>query len=330
MRRALQIAAGGTGALALLFLLGPRAEVPEAWSPPDLDLGPDPEAYLDHVEAAVPGLDPDERKEIVWADPASRARTPLALVYLHGFSADRHELDPVPREVAVRLGANLFYTRLTGHGRDGAAMGEATAGAWFADVAEAVEVGRRIGELVVLFGTSTGGTLAVWAAAEPSLGEGVAGLVLVSPNFHPRDRSSRLLLWPWGGLLARLAVGRERCFEPEDAAQAEHWTECYPSSALLPMMALVEHVRTLPLERVGAPTLILYSPGDRVVDPAETEAAFARLGARAKELVRVEGVADPQRHLLAGDIMSPATNERVIQEIVRFLRERVAPPREDA
>ena len=61
--------------------------------------------------------------------------------------------------VAGAVDANLFYTRLQGHGRSGKAMGEATVEGWINDLAEAEAIGRRIGERMVLVGTSTGGTL---------------------------------------------------------------------------------------------------------------------------------------------------------------------------
>jgi hypothetical protein len=77
--------------------------------PDDLD------AWLAARESAVPALRPDSGKEILWA-AAPGAKTPLAVVYLHGFSADREEIRPVPDDVATALGANLFLTRLAGHG----------------------------------------------------------------------------------------------------------------------------------------------------------------------------------------------------------------------
>lgn len=82
----------------------------------------------------------------------------------------------------------------------------------------------------------------MWAALEPALADELAALVLLSPNFHPRNRLSRLLLWPWGEVLARWIEGRERCFPTHSGAHARHWTECHATEALLPMMALVEHV----------------------------------------------------------------------------------------
>jgi esterase/lipase len=303
---------------ALVVLFGPRTSFEERWNEPEL--GPDVDAYLSERESSVPDLRPGEAKAVVWTDPEARASTPIALVYLHGFSADRHEVDPLVSRIAKALGANVFYARLTGHGRDGTAMAEATVGAWMDDVAEAVAVGVVLGERVVLIGTSTGGTLAVWAAARPETEGRVAALVVISPNFQPRDAASRILLWPWGGQIAQLVVGPERCFQPESAEQRLHWTVCYPTSALLPMMALVEHVRTMPLNGVTVPTLVAYSRDDAVVDAGEIRLAYERLGSSSKQLVEISASEDPEQHVIAGDIMSPGTTDEIVRSILNFLR----------
>ncbi len=303
---------------SLFVLLGPRVEMDETIHP--VEVPDDVDSWLAQSEADVSGIRPGDGKAVVWADSAG-VRTPTAVVYLHGFSADRHEFDPVPKRLADSLGANLFFTRFTGHGRDGEAMADVDGGDWFQDVAEAVAVGRRLGDRVVLLGTSTGGTLATWAAGQKGLKDDIAALILISPNFHPKDRTTRLLLWPWGEYLVKLVVGPERCWEAYNAEQGRHWTTCYPTEALLPMMGLVERVRTMPLEEVTAPTLVLYSGEDEVVDPGATMAAFGRLGAAPKLLLPFHGSTDPSHHLLAGDIMSPDTNDAILLPMLTFLRD---------
>lgn len=305
----------GAGLVALL-LLGPRVEMGELRDVPVVE--GDVDAYLRGVEATVPGIRPGAEKQVTWLD-STRTPTPLAVVYVHGFSADRHEVEPLVTRLGRELGANVYFTRLTGHGRDGDAMAEATTSAWLRDMAEAVAIGRAIGDRVLLVGTSTGGTLATWAVSQPALASDVAALVLLSPNFHPRDRTSRLLLWPWGGALARLVVGDERCFPTHNELHARHWTSCYATEALLPMMALTEHVRTSALETIRTPTLVIYVPDDGIVDSRATERAFERWGADVKSLFRVENPGDPDRHVPAGDALSPETTDLVLDRIRAFV-----------
>ena len=63
-------------------------------------IGDDPEAYLAREEAAVPDIRDGLEKEIIWANPMVHARTPLAIVYIHGFSASKGEVRPLPDKVA--------------------------------------------------------------------------------------------------------------------------------------------------------------------------------------------------------------------------------------
>lgn len=318
-RRLLLLLAAVLAVLTAGFLLGPRPAVDTTLHPQEMPAEPEALAgWVAEREARLPDIIPRTEKVVVWADPTRHERTSLAVVYLHGFSATRQEIAPVPEMVARNLQANLFCTRLTGHGRPGDAMGEASVNAWLNDAHEALEIGRRLGEQVVLIGTSTGGTLATWMAATAP--DDLATLVLVSPNFRPRDPAAGILLLPWGELLARAVVGEYRSWEPHNEAQGRYWSTRYPSAALVPMMALVDLVEEVDLGRIQTPSLVFYSKEDQVIDPERVEAAFGRIGAGRKVLVPVEGDGDPSHHVLAGEILSPDTVGTVVQRILGFVR----------
>ena len=304
-------------AIAVLYLVGPRVATDTTVSFDPARIGDDPAAYLAASEARFADIRPGLEKEIVWVSP-DRRRTPLSIVYIHGFSASKGEVRPLPDRVAAALGANLFYTRLAGHGRDGPAMAEASVNAWVNDAAEAFAIGRAIGERAVVIATSTGGSLAAWAATQPALSQDVAAMVLISPNFGVQAAGAGLLTGPWGGQIARLVVGPERGFEPANDLQAELWTTRYPTSATLPMAATVKLAAGAPLERATIPALFIISDGDKVVRPDAARHAAGRWGA-AHKLITVDDAGDPSSHVLAGDAMSPATTERLSQEILQWI-----------
>jgi len=306
-------------ALAAAWFFGPRVPVDTTVSFDPATVGDDVEAWVASREAAVPDVRDELKKEIVWADPATKAQTPLALVYIHGFSASKVEVRPLPDRIATELGANLFYTRLTGHGQNGAAMATGSVNAWVNDYAEALAIGRRLGERVVVVATSSGGSLAAWAATQPDLSQGVAAAVLISPNFGVQGSGASILTMPFGGLIAELVIGKERGFEPVNEAHAKYWTHKYPTVALLPMAAVANLAYEAPVEQAKIPALFVFSDDDKVVRPARTREIAARWGA-PHEIVTVSDSTDPSDHVIAGDALSPNTTDALAEKIVAWLR----------
>ncbi|MBA4254807.1 MAG: alpha/beta hydrolase [Polaromonas sp.] len=307
--------------LALVWSLGPRNDFgpnqphPRAAPPTDLALL---EAWLAQGEATQPHLRPDTAKRVRW-HAAPGQRTPWAVVYVHGFTATRLETAPLAQRLASQLGANLFETRLSGHGADAQAMGEATVQDWLADTVEAVQVGQRLGERVLLLGVSTGATLGNWLALQPQ-GAAVAAQVWVSPNYGPAAKRSELINGPWGQQMAVALEGDMRGQLSDDPRENNAWTQRYPTQALFPMMALVKQVRESDLSAMRTPVLVLYSPADQTVDAQETVAAFARLGSPLKVLEPVTYSEAKGQHVLAGDIRAPNATARMAERMAQWVK----------
>ncbi|MDX1515798.1 MAG: alpha/beta fold hydrolase, partial [Woeseiaceae bacterium] len=204
MRRAgIAAATFGLVAITLWWSTPPALRAPAAGPQPDHDI----ERWLalrESAEDQANGRVPDTGKRIRWRSPGQR--TPIAVVYLHGFSATRQEIAPTAERVAEHLGANLFETRLAGHGRRSAPLAGVRAEDWLADGIEALRIGQRLGERVVVIGTSTGATLAL-ALADQAEFAAVSELVMISPNIAPADANAEWLTRPAGPLLARLIAG---------------------------------------------------------------------------------------------------------------------------
>ena len=88
--------------------------------------------YFESIESRYDDITPGTEKRVIWA-AETETRTPYSVVYLHGYSATSEEIRPVPDLVAKALGANLIYTRLRGHGRDGKALADASVAEWMYD-----------------------------------------------------------------------------------------------------------------------------------------------------------------------------------------------------
>ncbi|KQV34317.1 MULTISPECIES: alpha/beta fold hydrolase [unclassified Rhizobium] len=286
---------------------------------PDIPLdASDLETWLTDREAAFSDIRPGLAKEIIWSEV--KEKTPLSVVYVHGFSASKGEVRPLPDLVARALGANLFYTRLAGHGRSGQAMAEATVADWQADMAEALAIGALLGERMVVIATSTGAPLCADAILSPTVNsERVAGVVFLSPNFGIKAKAARLLTGPFSRLLARLIIGKERAFEPRNDLHAAYWTNSYPVEALLPMAALVKRVAAIAFEKASVPALFIASPRDTVVDPKRTADVARRWGGPVTMIDPGE-IGDIDFHLPAGDALSPGSTQRLAAELIKWIR----------
>ncbi|MBZ9854525.1 alpha/beta hydrolase [Mesorhizobium sp. CA13] len=317
-RRIVLAVLGLIAILALAFVLGPRVPVDTTIRFDPSAISDDPQAYVAKEEAAISGIRDGLEKEIIWANPMVHARTRLSIVYIHGFSASKGEVRPLPDEVADQLDANLFFTRLTGHGQNGAAMTQGSVNAWINDYEEALAIGRAIGDKVIVISTSTGGSLAAWAATQPGASDGVAAIAFISPNFGVKASGAEVLTMPWGKQIAELVAGKERSFMPRNALHETFWTTRYPLAATLPMQALTELAYGAPVEKAKVPALFIFSDSDSVVRSDRTREIAGRWGA-PHELVPVDDTGDPDNHVIAGDALSPSTTTFLAQRIAVWI-----------
>jgi len=292
---------------------GPDTPTPRQAAPTSIN---ELDAWLAQSEAGFKDLRAGTAKGIVWAEGEKR-KTAWSVVYIHGFSATRLETAPVADEVAKALGANLFYTRLTGHGLNGEAMGQASAQDWMADTLEAIQIGQSLGDKVLVISCSTGSTLSTWLGTTPQATK-VNAFVFISPNFGLKNKMSELINMPWGKQIATAVSGETISYEQTDPREKTAWTGSYPTKALFPMMALVKKVRDSDLSAFKTPVLVLYSAADQTVDPDNIKQAFADFGSTQKTIDAVIYSQSKGQHVLAGEIRDPESVKPMASSIVNW------------
>lgn len=272
---------------------------------PGADLPPLPHAAL------IPGAE----ERVVPAAPPSE----WVVVFLHGFSATRQETAPLAENVAAGLGASLVEARLAGHGHIENPMQGVLAEHWMADAERVLTRAAKLGDKLVVIGSSTGATLAAAMLDQPAA-EQIHTLVMLAPNFLPQGAGAAWLTRPGGPLLARLIAGETRCWEPANELQARYWSTCYPTAATIQVMRLVDRANEIMDGEHEQGLLVFYSGDDQVVSPDATLAAYKAYRSPNKLLVEVTDSGDAKDHILAGDIMSPGTTGRIAAQIVDFIR----------
>lgn len=312
---------GFVALFTLLMIFGPREPVAPKFSFDRSLLQDGVDTYLALQEARFADIKPGLEKRVVWRG-LEEVPTDLAIVYIHGFSASLQEMRPLPDLVAESLDANLVFTRLRGHARDGAALGEARASHWREDLNEALAVARQIGREVVIMASSTGASVVVAAAAnDPETMSNVKGMVLISPNFGVTDPKAALLHLPAGRYWVPWLAGRQWGFEPQNPRHAQFWTPEYPSTALFAMAAISRAAAQADHDKIGQPVLFYYSEKDQIVDGTHTTQVADRWGGPVTKAVPElgEGV-DPFAHVIAGDVLSPANTVTAAALIVDWIK----------
>ena len=305
--------------LILVFAFGPREPVRLGTGHDKIMIGNDIDAYLAMREGQFDDIIDGVEKQVIWAGEAN-VKTPLSIIYLHGFTANSKEIRPVPDRVAAALGANLYFTRFTGHGRQPSALADADVGRWMDDVGEAIKIGKQIGETVIIMATSTGGTLAAAAALDKAAMKNVGGIIFISPNFAINNRAANLLTSPFARQWVPLVIGTEQQGNPRNDRHAHYWMMTYPTTALMPMAAIVAAVDRESYDDVDIPALFYYSRQDQVVVPEKT-AAFAKSWGGVSKIIIASLTDDDDKfsHIIAGDIVSPNQTESAVDHILAWI-----------
>jgi len=279
------------------------------------------DADLAAAEAKVPNLREGCAKSVTWVGDAG-VQTDVAVIFIHGFSGSCGELRPLPEMVAAALGANLFATRLVGHGQDSAAMNDATLNGWRADVREAVAIGLTIGKRVLIMGCSTGCTLTALGLTNDDIpsGDEVLGVCFVSPNFGLRHKVAQLVLdLPFSDRWAQYLIGKERSFGVHSAQHAQFWTTHYPTKAAKPMGDAVRAAMRADLGKIMTPLFMAVNADDQVIDPKRARKAYMRWGGPSFKLALVQTPDDDAMgHVMAGDVFSPKQTAPLAARIVEW------------
>jgi esterase/lipase len=245
-------------AILILYLIGPSPTFTNPGTPlPKITDNPDQLENYIHEKEASPGLKPDNEARIIWFD-STRSKTPYSIIYLHGFRASQREGDPIHKSIAKAFGSNLYLNRLPEHGIDTTdAFINFTADKLWENVKESLAIGKAIGEKVIIISTSTGGTAALYLAA--NYPDDVYALINMSPNVGIKNPTAFLLNNHWGLQLAKLSTGSDYMEEPEDSVTINYWTPKYRIESLPHLEEFVEKTMTPEtFSKVKAPSLTLY------------------------------------------------------------------------
>ncbi len=279
--------------LIIIYMFGPHPAKPVYITA--LPVAPSNAAALENyitLNEAKHKLKPNNQARIIWFD-STKTKTAYSIVYLHGFSASQEEGRPIHTNIAKEFGCNLYLSRLAEHGLDTTEpMINLTPDKLWESAKQALQIGKQLGNKVILMSTSTGGTLALKLAAEYP--NDVYALILMSPNVAIDNSNAYLLNNPWGLQIARAITGSNYVTAKDTRpVYKQYWYAHYPLEAAVELQELIETTMTKQtFEAVKQPTLVLYYYKDEihrdsVVSVPAIQNMFQELGTPANKKAEV-------------------------------------------
>ncbi|APG61355.1 alpha/beta hydrolase [Christiangramia salexigens] len=265
----------------------------------------------------------DNQARIIWQNNLQK-KTEYSLIYLHGFAGSYRDGYPVNQNIADTLNANLFLSRWAGHGLiPPASLDNFTPENAWSSAKEALAIGNRIGDKVIILSTSTGGTLAVKLAA--AFPDKVFAIINLSPNFEDDMPGTFVLNSPWGYDIAKLiSFGESKKISHKKPIARQYWDTIYPAKALVDLQVLVQStVKKEILYKVECPVLTLYYHENFLEEDQHVEVSvypeiYKKLGT-PDSLKVLRSLKTPGTHFIGSDIKSKDT-QIVEEEIVSFLK----------
>ncbi|WCO66394.1 alpha/beta fold hydrolase [Iamia majanohamensis] len=235
------------------------------------------------------------------AEPFHADGDDRGVLVVHGFTGNPHSMRPVA-EALAGAGFTVDLPLLPGHGTAVADMLETGFDDWLAEAERAYGALAATCRTVAVVGLSMGGALTAWLASEHAEISGIACLnAVVTPPEGMRE-----------GLEEMLAAGQETMDGiGSDIAKEGVAESAYPETPLRPLLTLFDAAAELEgrLGRISCPVLVVNSPQDHVVDPANSDVLAASVAGP------VERVTAPDSfHVVTLDHDGPA----VVAAIVDF------------
>ena len=242
---------------------------------------------VSHLKFAALASDPTAIKEYIRADSkksyvGTLKQKSYGICYIHGFLSNRMEIEPVISKFANKLNANLFFTRLQGHGykESNPSLKAVKAQNWIKDATECFEIAQRIGEKSIIVASGIGATLATLVALNTPYKP--HALIFTSPNYGFKDKKTVLLKGFLGGLLAEMGlIGQYKKPQTREISQASTTKKDkvihLPKKALKQVALLSGAIKNQDFSKISSPVLMLYSQEEEILDSFLIEKHFSQI-----------------------------------------------------
>lgn len=263
----------------------------------------------------------------------SPGKAKVAFLYIHGFKASRAEGEAVMDNMAQKFRASIYYLRLPGHGTNMEDQAARSYSEYLDESENALQMVSTLGEKVIVVGTSMGGLIATYLAAQHP--DTIAGLILASPFFEPVNPLGDIAAYPGGIWFMETVRGTkiwDTSINPKDPSDRrlpgyeKYWYVQTYYAAVRPLIQMKNFInRPSTIARVTVPVELFYYYKDEANQdgtasvPAMLDTFSHFGGTRAHALNRSFAVANGNHVMLSKWV--PTDKEFIEKRMEEFIND---------
>ena len=286
----------------------------DVYIPSDIDL----DNYLKNAEISLGDVAEEAEKKIIWSN-VKKNKTELAIAFLPGLTTTNFQQKEFFDKLSKELDANIFLSRLSGHGREYPGTRQMSAQNYLKDTSEAIEIAKRIGNKVILIGFSLGGALTTAASFDEDLSKDLYGVILFAPAYVGTIRN--ISQWLFAATFQdKINPNCNDYINDEKKYDCRKYsTELFETYHAAEGGRIMSAVAEKDFSKNHVPALSFFDYDDNVLNSYETEKRLNKLGNNKSRIVIVEsGEKDITNHVIVG-FLNPKLDEFYIREITNWL-----------
>ena len=214
-------------------------------------------------------------------------KSQVGILICHGYMAAPEEIRPLGDYLA-KFGYSVYGPRLKGHGTSPYNLADVTWKDWYESFNTGYAVLRSACKDVIIGGFSTGGTLALLAAANK--GNKPAGLFTINAPLQLRSIKTKLVgpIHFWNELLERFKIDEGKLEYVDNSPENPEINYTKNSiKGVRELGLLMDRCNDL-LGRIIVPTLVIQEENDPVIDPRSARILLDKIGSKEKEFYTFE------------------------------------------
>ena len=149
---------------------------------------------------------------------------------------------------------------------------------WYLDVQEAFEIGKKIGDKIIVVATSFGCTLVSEYLSKNRIENIVLGNIFISPCYGIPDWRLKLSSFYWSKFIYKFFLGEKRVATHRKSEEKKWWSNELPIESIINLELSVEKIWQSDFSKIISPVIFIFCPKDKWISLKRIKKASKRWG----------------------------------------------------